>query len=171
MNIRKNAFFDSGQRHFFKWGKRCHSFTSKKFWGWGNWFWRNVFTTFFYLVIKSTDDKTGKGSTSVNGWQHFRWMSIWERINYLLRYLQENSGAILSVENWILAVCTCFKTLCLAWQYNSVKIVSFVFLHILSAWRLSLIDLKRSSLIHWNQENNFGPITWRYLSMCWWRSK
>ena len=36
----------------------------------------NVNSMFLYFVCKVSDEKTGKVSTRVNGWQYFRWMSI-----------------------------------------------------------------------------------------------
>ena len=61
--------------------------------------------------------------------------------------LLKDARAILSVYNLHLSVCTCFETLCFACLYKSLKIVNFVFLHFLSARRLSLLAIKISSLI------------------------
>ena len=36
----------------------------------------NVSSKFLYLVVKVFDEKTGKVSNRVNGWQYFRCMSI-----------------------------------------------------------------------------------------------
>ena len=36
----------------------------------------NVRSMFLYFAGKVSDDKTGKVSTRVNGWQYFRWMFI-----------------------------------------------------------------------------------------------
>ena len=36
----------------------------------------NACSTFLYFVGEVFDDKTGKFSTRVNGWQYFRWMCI-----------------------------------------------------------------------------------------------
>ena len=47
--------------------------------------------------------------------------------------LLEDARAILSVQSIQLAVCTSFETLCFACLHKSLKIVNFVFLHILSA--------------------------------------
>ena len=44
-------------------------------------------------------------------------------------------------------MCTSYESLCFACLYKSLKIVSFMFLHFLSALCLSLIALKRSYLI------------------------
>ena len=37
----------------------------------------NVSSKFLYFVDKVSNEKTGKVSTRVNGWQNIRWMSIW----------------------------------------------------------------------------------------------
>ena len=36
----------------------------------------DVSSRFLYFVGKVFDEKTGKASTVVNGWQYLRWMSI-----------------------------------------------------------------------------------------------
>ena len=46
----------------------------------------NVSSKFLYFVGNVSDEKTGKVSTRVNGWQNFRWMSISECINYLVQF-------------------------------------------------------------------------------------
>ena len=46
----------------------------------------NVSSKSLYFVGKVFDERTGKVSTRVNGWQYFRWMSICESINYLMQF-------------------------------------------------------------------------------------
>ena len=46
---------------------------------------------FLYFVGKVFDEKTGKVTTMVNGWQYFRWMSICKCINYLLQFFTVRS--------------------------------------------------------------------------------
>ena len=75
--------------------------------------------------------------------------------------LLEDARAIPSVQDLHLAVCTSFETLCLACLYKSLKIVNFVVLHFLSAWRLSLIAMKSLSLIDSNDEEELWVITFR----------
>ena len=70
--------------------------------------------------------------------------------------LLEDARAILSVQKLHLAVCTSFEALCFACLHNSLKIVNFVFLHFLSAWHLSLLAIKSSSLI----DSNHGEELW-----------
>ena len=41
---------------------------------------------FLYFVGKVFDEKTGKVSTKLNGWQYFRWMYVWECINCLVQF-------------------------------------------------------------------------------------
>ena len=46
----------------------------------------NVGSKLLYFDGKVFYENTGKVSTSLNGWQYFRWMSIWECINYLVQF-------------------------------------------------------------------------------------
>ena len=73
--------------------------------------------------------------------------------------LLEDARAILSVENLHLDVCTSFETLCFACLYQSLKIVNFVFIHFLSAWRLSFLAIKSSSLIDSSNGEELWVIT------------
>ena len=53
--------------------------------------------SFSTLLVKVFDENNKKVSTMVNGWQYFRWMSIWVYINYLVQSLLEDAKAIFSV--------------------------------------------------------------------------
>ena len=86
--------------------------------------------------------------------------------------LLEDARTILSVRNLHLAVGTSLEELCLACLYKSLKIVNFVYLHFLSAWRLSLLAMKSSYLIDSNHGVELWSITFRregvhaYLVQC-----
>ena len=86
--------------------------------------------------------------------------------------LLEDTRAILSVQNLHLAVCTSFYILCYACLYKFLNIDNFVFLHFLSAGRLSLFALKGSSLVDLNHGEELLFITFRregvhdYLLQC-----
>ena len=75
--------------------------------------------------------------------------------------LLEDARGIPSVQNLHLAVSTRLETLCFAFLYMTLKIVNFMFLHFLSAWRLSLLAMKSSSLI----DSNHGEELW-VISFC-----
>ena len=64
--------------------------------------------------------------------------------------LLEDARTIPSLLDLHLAVCTSFETLCIACLCKSLKIFNFVFLHFLSARRLSLLAIKCSYLIDSN---------------------
>ena len=53
--------------------------------------------SFSTLLVKVFDENNKKVSTMVNGWQYFRWMSIWVYINYLVQSLLKDAKAIFSV--------------------------------------------------------------------------
>ena len=93
----------------------------------------NVSSIFLYFVGKVFDENTGKVSTRVNGWQYLRWVSIRECINYLVQFFTGRCQSYSFGENLHLAVCADFETLCFACLYKSLKIVNFMFLHLLSA--------------------------------------
>ena len=112
---------------------------------------------FLYLVGKVLDENAGKVSTRLNGWQYLRWMSIWECINYLVQFFTGRCQSYYFIVKltfscvhkfWILLLFACL--------YKSVKIVYFMFLHFLSALRLSLLAIKSSSLI----ESKHGVDLW-----------
>ena len=100
----------------------------------------NVSSKFLYFVRKVFNEHTGKVSTrlgNILGGCLFECaLTIW------CSSLLEDARAILSVQNLHLAVYTSFGTLCLACLYKSLKIVNFVFLHFLSALRLSLLAIE-----------------------------
>ena len=56
---------------------------------------------------------------------------------------------------------TSFETLCVAYLYKSLKIVNFVFLQFLYAWRLYLLAIKSSSLFYSNHGEELWVTTFR----------
>ena len=79
-------------------------------------------------------------------------MPIWECINYLVQFF---TGRCQSYSFSVKLTFSCVHK-CFACQYISLKIVNFVFLHFLSAWRLSILAIKSSSLI----DSNHGEELW-----------
>ena len=86
----------------------------------GTMFRSNVSSKFLYFVGKEFDENIGKVSNRVNGWQYFRWMSIWECINYLeqfftgrcQRYSFSVKFTFSCVHNfWNLVFCLCVQVL------------------------------------------------------------
>ena len=76
--------------------------------------------------------------------------------------LLEDARAILSEQIIHLAVGTSLEELCFACLYKSLKIVNFMFLHFLSAWRLSHLAMKSSSLIDSNHGEKLWVMTFRW---------
>ena len=150
----KNAFFHCQLWNCLKWRKRCDSCPSYK--SCVKKIKRNVSSSFLYFVGKVFDENTGKVSTKVNGWQYFRWKSIWECINYLAQFLTGRCQSYSSVKNSQLAVCTSLEAMCLAFLQSPLKTVNILFLHFVSAWRISFLAMKSSSLI----ESNHGVDVW-----------
>ena len=57
----------------------------------------NVSSKFIYFVGKVFDENTGKVSTSLNGWQYFRWMSFESVLTIWCSSLLDDARTIFSV--------------------------------------------------------------------------
>ena len=121
----------------------------------------NVSSKFLCFVGKVFDENTGKVSTRVNGWQYLRWMSIWECINYLVQFFTGRCQGYSFSVKFTLGCVHKYWNLVLCLSVQVLEIANFVFLHFLSAWRLSLLAIKSSSLIDSNHGEELWVITFR----------